>query len=284
MARFADIKAGYLYLTVDGIEYRVFVERAGKGAPVLLQHTAGSDARQWRHVLEDPDYTENFELITYDLPYHGKSLPPTSVRYWEQEYLLTKEWFMEFVVQLSRALELADPIFVGCSIGGHLAMDLALHYPGFFRAVVGMEAAAKSDAPSEVARLLWHPRISDEMKGALMMTVCSPTAPEAYRRETAWCYTQSSPPVFRGDGLYYTLFHDLRETAHLIDTSKTAVYILNGDYDWSGHVAAGEELAKSIKGAHWTRMVGLGHFPMSEDPEQFKTYLLPILEEIRSGS
>ena len=28
-------------------------------------------------------------------------------------------------------------------------------------------------------------------------------------------------------------------------------------------------------------MQGLGHFPMSEDPEKFISYLLPVLEKIR---
>jgi hypothetical protein len=28
-------------------------------------------------------------------------------------------------------------------------------------------------------------------------------------------------------------------------------------------------------------MKGLGHFPMSEDPPQFISYLLPVLEKIR---
>ncbi len=27
-------------------------------------------------------------------------------------------------------------------------------------------------------------------------------------------------------------------------------------------------------------MKGLGHFPMSEDPEKFMSYLLPVLEKI----
>jgi hypothetical protein len=29
-------------------------------------------------------------------------------------------------------------------------------------------------------------------------------------------------------------------------------------------------------------MKGLGHFPMSEDPEKFASYLLPVLEKIRA--
>jgi hypothetical protein len=29
-------------------------------------------------------------------------------------------------------------------------------------------------------------------------------------------------------------------------------------------------------------MKGLGHFPMSEDPAQFRRYILPVLEDIRA--
>lgn len=282
MARFADIKAGYAYFSVEGVEYRVFIEQAGNGIPVLLQHTAGSDGRQWRHLLEDPEITHNFHLIAYDLPYHGKSVPPLSVRYWEQEYKLTKDWFMKFVVTLSKELQLHKPIYMGCSMGGHLAPDLALHYPDSFRAVIGVEATAHSHGTDNILQYYWHPSISNESKPAMMLTLCSPTAPEPFKRETIWCYSQGAPPVFKGDLNYYCFEHDLTDTAKDIDTRKVAVYILNGDYDWSGYAEAGRALAADIKGASWTRMDGLGHFPMSEDPVQFKKYIMPILDEIKS--
>ena len=31
-------------------------------------------------------------------------------------------------------------------------------------------------------------------------------------------------------------------------------------------------------------MKGLGHFPMSEDPPKFISYLLPVLEKIRGSA
>ena len=50
MTQDVDIVGRYLYLTVSGVEYRVYYESAGTGVPVLMQHTAGSDGRQWRHL------------------------------------------------------------------------------------------------------------------------------------------------------------------------------------------------------------------------------------------
>jgi hypothetical protein len=69
MARFAKIECGYLYLTTGKTEYRVYVEQAGSGIPVMLQHTAGTDARQWRHLLEDEELTKDFRFIAFDLKY-----------------------------------------------------------------------------------------------------------------------------------------------------------------------------------------------------------------------
>ena len=46
MAKYAAITE-YIYVTVEGIEYRVYFEEAGTGIPIVCQHTAGSDGRQW---------------------------------------------------------------------------------------------------------------------------------------------------------------------------------------------------------------------------------------------
>ena len=44
----------YFMLEVGGKSYRIYMEEAGQGIPLLCLHTAGSDARQFRHILADP--------------------------------------------------------------------------------------------------------------------------------------------------------------------------------------------------------------------------------------
>src|SRR3954454_5685269 len=107
MARFAEAIAGrYVYLTVQGTEYRVYFEEAGQGTPILCQHTAGSDGRQYRHLLEDPEITQDFRVVAYDLPFHGRSLPPTSRPWWSERYSLDQAFLVEFVTAFAAALEL----------------------------------------------------------------------------------------------------------------------------------------------------------------------------------
>ena len=228
MPSFARRVGRYLDLEVQGVSYEVYFESAGNpdGIPLVLQHTAGSDGRQWRHQLEDDRIGRDFHMLAYDLPYHAKSVPPTSIEWWKQEYKLTKSFLLDFVTAFVRELGLKDPVYMGSSIGGHLALDLALHRPGLFQAVIGLEAAIKSD-PGNID-MLDHPEVSNSFKGDLMVGLTSPLAPEALRREVGWCYSQGAPPVFRGDLNYWGADHDLGERASEIDTSKTRVFLLTG--------------------------------------------------------
>ena len=275
MARLDSAVGRYVYLDIDGREYRVYFEETGNGVPLLLQHTAGADGRQWRHVLEDAVLQRTFRMIAYDLPFHGKSVPPTGAAWWREEYRLTKAFLMSVPVTLATALDLDRPVYMGSSIGGHLAVDLAYHYPERFRAVVGLEAAHTT--PGGYVDEFYHPEIGNDFKAHLMYGLMSPTSPEAHRRETTWVYSQGAPAVFKGDLYYYSIDHDATKTAPAIDTNRVSVDILNGEYDWSGTPAMGEALANSIPGARYQTMPGLGHFPMSEDPKRFLEIIRPVL-------
>ena len=224
----------YVYVRIQGIQYRVYYEEAGQGIPIVLQHTAGSDGRQWRHMLEDRELQQQYRMIAYDLPYHGKSLPPTGIAWWTQEYRLTTELLMDSVVAISHALQLDRPVYMGCSVGGYLAPDLALYRPDEFRAVVGINAGTGRGGSREnsPARSLGHSRQSNSYFGTRMYMITSSVPPEPYRRETAWVYNQGGLDVFAGDIYYYSVDHDLTGgKATGIDTSKIGVHFLTGEYD-----------------------------------------------------
>jgi pimeloyl-ACP methyl ester carboxylesterase len=173
-AKFSRVVGRYVYVTVKGVEYRVYFEEAGEGVPVLCQHTAGSDGRQWRYFLESSELTSRFRFVAHDLPYHGKSLPPISEPWWSERYSLSQSFLVEFIEAMVAALDMAKPIYIGCSMGGHLAPDLALLRPGLFRAVVAVEGGLATHDPEPFNKYLSHPRASNEAKAALMMGQTSP--------------------------------------------------------------------------------------------------------------
>ena len=271
----------YIHLEIESQDYRVYFEEAGTGIPMLLQHTAGAHGAQWRHLFECREITDHFRLIAYDLPFHGKSLPPVGPKWWAEEYRLTASFARALPVTLARTLGLHRPVFMGCSVGGLLALDLARHHPDLFSAVISLEGALKIEAAISVLGRLWHPQVSNEYKGRLMNGLMSPTSPEAYRKETSQVYASGWPPAFLGDLHYYVADYDLREEASKIDTNRVAVHILSGEYDPSGMMERGQAAQAAIAGSTWAGMTDVGHFPMSENPEAFFAYLLPILEQVR---
>jgi pimeloyl-ACP methyl ester carboxylesterase len=274
----------YIYLTIQGIEYRVYFEQNGSGVPLLCQHTAASDGRLWRHLLNDDEITEKFQVIVPDLPYHGKSLPPESVAWWKEDYRLTKRFFMDFHLELCHALGIERPVFMGCSMGGQLAVELAIEHPEKFRAVIGLESGLSRARMAPTLEFHDHPRISNAFRMYSMYGKTAPGNPENFRREIAWTYGQSAPPVSKGDLYYNFIDHNLTSgEAGRIDTSRTAVYLLTGEYDWGNSPDQTHILAQQIVGSKFVEMKGLGHFPMAENYEVFKSYLVPVLNEIAAG-
>ncbi len=281
LPRFDGPVGRYLHVDLDGLDHRIYYEEFGTGIPLLLQHTAGAHSVQWRHLFEMPEITDHFRLIAYDLPFHGKSVPPVDKRWWEEQYLLEGAFLRQVPLAVAHALDLDRPVFMGCSVGGLLALDLALHHPTEFRAVIALEGALHIGGDWDALLGMWHPQVSNASKARLMEGLCSPTSPEAYVKEVSHVYAAGWPPAFLGDLHYYMVDYDLRERAGDIDTEQVAIHILNGEYDYSGTVSRGRAAHEAIAGSTHTEMVGVGHFPMQENPVAFARYLHPVLDRIR---
>ena len=276
-----DMPVGrYVHLDLGGYDHRIYFEEAGEGIPLLMQHTAGCHGSQWRHLFEMPEITSRFRLIAYDLPCHGKSLPPVEQEWWAETYNLKGEFLRSIPVKLAEALNLDRPVFMGCSVGGLLTLDLAHKHADLFRAVVSVEGALEIGGSTAELKELWHPQINNEFKARLMDGLMAPASPKAYRKETSFVYASGWPPAFLGDLYYYVDEYSLRGAAGEIDTNKVGVHILSGEYDYSGTTELGQEAHEAIAGSTWVEMKDVGHFPMSENPVAFAEYLLPILQNI----
>ncbi|MEM7188376.1 MAG: alpha/beta hydrolase [Pseudomonadota bacterium] len=270
----------YARMDIHGRPHRLYFEEAGNGIPLLCLHTAGSDGRQFRALLNDPDVTARFRVIVFDMPWHGKSSPPAGFQ--DEEYLLTTDNYVDLVVTLARELGLDRPALLGCSIGGRVVLELAKRHPDLFRAVIGLQSSAFVQRYFPLDGL-HKPNIhGGEMCAAYCWGLVGPSAPLEHRWETLWHYMQGGPGVFKGDLHFYSLDGDVSDRLSEIDTARCPVYMLTGEYDHSCTPDASRETAARIDGAELTIMDGLGHFPMSEDPDRFKGYLMPVLEKITS--
>jgi pimeloyl-ACP methyl ester carboxylesterase len=269
----------YLHLDLEGRPHRVYFEEAGQGIPLLCLHTAGSDTRQFRHLMTDEEITRAFRVIAFDMPWHGKSTPPAG---WEhEEYRLTSRRYVDTICAFAEALGLERPVALGCSIGGRIVLHLALERADRFRALIGLESADWQQPWYDTAWLHRPDVHGGEVSAAMVSGLVGPESPAESRWETLWAYLISGPGVFKGDLHFYRVDSDLRGRVGAIDTRRCPLYLLTGEYDFSCTPEDTERTAKAIPGARYRMMRGLGHFPMSEDPARFREYILPVLDEIR---
>lgn len=284
MAHIEPIIGRYVHVDVDGVTYRIAYEEAGTGIPLVCLHTACADLRQWRHLLNDREITERFRVIAFDMPWHGRSLPPDG--HWDSEYKLTKRFYMDCIASFCAALGLDRPALVGTSMGGYVMLDIALDSPQTYRALIAVQPRAHAPQWTSMDFLLDRPDLNlQHMLRTLVVTYTgAPMAPEERRKEAAWIYSQAGPGVLAGDFHYGALDHDVRERMHEIDAKAIGLYVIGGDWDLSCLPQHTDELARAIKGLPVTRIPDAGHFPMSENPPSFRKALVPILDEIRARS
>lgn len=267
----------YAHVKVGEELCRVYFEEAGVGRPLVCLHTAGADSRQWHRLLCDPKITENWRTIAFDLPYHGRTMPPE--RWWEKEYLLTTDQYAETVMSFVRALGLEQPVVLGCSMGGAIVLELARLYSEELGAIIGLSGANK------IAGRFGDWSIKPDIDGASAVAewtygLMAPQSPESLKREVWWIYSQGGPGIYRGDTYFYSVDWDLRGRESELDTSKCPVFLLTGDYDYACSPDESEATAEAVPGAKFTKMRGIGHFPMTENYNLFRSYLLPVLEEV----
>jgi pimeloyl-ACP methyl ester carboxylesterase len=270
----------YIYVTSGDTESRVYYERAGTGpVSLMLQATAGADGRQYRHLLADPAMQERFTMYAYDLPYHGRSLPPENVRWWEQAYTLTRDEIVGWVVAIADALDLDQPFFMGTSVGGQLALDLAAEAPERFGAFISVNGWWKVPFPfsNEPFRT---PAVSPDYFPALNYGAAGPQSPEYNSHEVHWIYRANFGGIYAGDNDYFIDGHNLDENGSKIDAIAKPVYCVTGEYDPASHSEFGAPaVVERVPGVKHFILKGLGHFAPSDDPIGFGEAILPILDE-----
>jgi pimeloyl-ACP methyl ester carboxylesterase len=118
--------------TVRGVRLRYFV--GGEGAPLVLVHGLGGAASNWVELA--PELVHRHRVLVPDLPGHGGSSPLPAAP--------TLTPFADVVAALTERERLLPATVVGHSLGGLVALRLALRHPDAVSALVLAAAAGIS--------------------------------------------------------------------------------------------------------------------------------------------
>lgn len=270
----SEIVGRYAQVAVDGSARRIYYESAGEGQVLLCLHTAGSDSRQFRYLLEDAELTSRFRVVAFDMPWHGRSDPPDD---WAStRYALTTQTYADTVLAVMDAIELDRPVLVGCSMGGAIALYLASRHGERFHGVCALEGGLGNPGrfvPWTNHIEVDHSHFLTSWVGGLI----APSSPTGPRSQTLWGYAQSGPAVYQGDTYFYST--DFPKHSASLEPASCPLWVFSGEYDYSATTEMSREAADKL-GGELVEMKGSGHFPMSEDPAVFRTYLVPVLDKL----
>ncbi|MCP4422963.1 MAG: 2-succinyl-6-hydroxy-2,4-cyclohexadiene-1-carboxylate synthase [Chloroflexi bacterium] len=127
------------YFRVNGVNY--FVSVAGEGKPLVLLHGFTGSSANWEQVTAV--LASHFRVITIDLLGHGRTdSPPEPARYTMEKAaadviaILTVESAKN---GKQKSLRSSHPLrfnLLGYSMGGRLALYIALHYPHLVQSLI----------------------------------------------------------------------------------------------------------------------------------------------------
>lgn len=118
---------------------RLHYDERGSGAPILCVHGTGSGAFAWAPAI--PELARRGRVISYDRRGFPRSRSAEAGR------TVSVAEHADDAAALLHALDATPAVVIGRSYGGSVAIDLALRYPAYVRALVLLEGVPESLDP-----------------------------------------------------------------------------------------------------------------------------------------
>lgn len=237
------------------------VAGGGDGADVLLIHAGVNDRRSWRHVLDR--LTPRHRCVTYDMRGYG-----------ETTYEPEDGWSpVADAVAVLDAAGVERAAVVACSMGGQVAIDLALAHPARVQSLALIGPAVRG-AP--------YPELTAGPTALLNAQLEETEDLDEANRLEAWLWLDGpGAPEGRVQGPARELFLEMNGRAlrapdpgeeadlpaawpRLAEIAVPALVLL-GRLDAEDILAIGEPLAERIPGARLQWLEGVAHVPQLEN-------------------
>jgi pimeloyl-ACP methyl ester carboxylesterase len=251
-------------IEVNGL--KLFYKTEGQSsttAPVLLfLHGLGSSSTDW--ALQSHFFSQRYRLLMVDLRAHGRSRHPGG--------RLTIEMMADDVDGLLARLEIASAHVVGLSLGGCVALTLALRHPARVRSLILVNTFARLQPAglgglfrmlTRVWLLLFAPM--PVIAAHVAQGLFPKSEQVAYYKSAVASLSQNSKRAYLSS-IRALLGFDLREQVGMI---QCPTLVMAGDRDRTIPLAAKEALCRSIPGAQLCVIPDSGHATPYDQTELF---------------
>jgi pimeloyl-ACP methyl ester carboxylesterase len=251
---------------------RIHYERSGSGLPLIMLHAGVADGRMWEPQLAA--FEKHFDVVRPDRRGIGQSeLPPG-------------EWSaVADVLALMDELGLKPAHFVGCSMGGALAIDFALDHPERVSKLVLVGSGVSGQKPSpEYDHLFAEVEVADKIGDldALNEAELHVWLEGPNRRDTAdprlrKLFLEMNATGFKTDWESAVVKQLDPPAVGRLGEITAPVLVVVGDEDLIPIQKTADMLASSIAGARKVVIHDAAHLPNLEHPEEFNRLVLDFL-------
>jgi len=262
--------------TVNGLRYDY--EEKGSGLPAVFAHGLTFDRHMWDHQVET--LSGRYRCIAYDFLGHGGS--PVG----PEGYSLEDE--AEHLHALLGQWGASPAHIVGLSMGGMVALRLALAHPADVRSLSILDASAEEELPE---RRPLYEQLAATAKTQGPESVADPVAGFMFSRGFVQSQPEKVEAYKRGfgaldmEGLERATQAVTRRTNVLERIAQIAVptLVIVGGEDIATTPDKAQHIAERIRGARLETVAGSGHMTPLEQPERISELLSAFLPEVDSG-
>lgn len=249
-----------------------YVEEHGEGEPLLLIQGLGQGVWAWREQM--PAFACAYRTIVFDLRGSGRSpLTPEGCT------------IGDLAADAASVLDRRPAHVVGLSMGGYIALTLALVHPELVRSLVlvgtGAGGADRTRRPPEVrdAFLDALARPYEEYARATMPYTFAPGWAEANseRYEEILAARLERPATHATIAAHGAACQRFYDEGCPVEGIEVRTLVMHGDADRILPVENGRALAARLPNAEYVELPGAGHDLPHEDPATFNRLVLDFL-------
>jgi pimeloyl-ACP methyl ester carboxylesterase len=244
----------------------------GQGPPLLLLHGLGMSSELWVH--QAAAFGARYRVLALDLRGFGRSSRPEAAGAYAIERMA------EDVRRVGDACGLDRHHLLGTSMGGFVALTLALAEPRRCRSLVLCHTGFRMSMPADVLGSRLRALREEPMAAYAALVAEQALAPGAGPELRAWV----TDLIARNDPDAYGRV--LREGLPAFDVGarvagiRAPTLVVVGELDRVIPPGEGRELARRIPGARLAELGGVGHLGYAEAPDAFNAAVLGFLAEV----
>ncbi len=260
-------------------DINMYYEVHGEGMPLVLIHGLSADTNAW--MFQTPELAKKYKVIIFDNRGIGQTDTP------DMPY--SAQMMADDTARLMDALDIAEAHFLGYSLGGFIAQELAIKYPQKVRSLILAASAACMPLRTKLIEETWGLLIEEGVGPGTLMKAQLPYFFTETMLESPGFIEMTIDSVLQNPQpqpnhgfirqLSVCLEHDARNRLSMI---KAPSLILVGSEDCLLPVKTSQELAEGIPKAKLEVLDGGGHAFTIETPDKLNQAILDFLADVDS--